>query len=53
MNLTNLLKSLNKGCLLDVFLLLLAHHLQELIELYGVVQLVLTHTPHHLHQLSL
>jgi hypothetical protein len=53
MDLTNLLKSLNKGHLLDVLLLLLAHHLQELIEVYSILQLVLTHRPHHLHQLRL
>ena len=46
----NLLKSLHKILYVDVILLLLAHHLQELIELYRVVQLVFTHRSYHLQQ---
>ena len=46
----SLLKGLHQSINVDVILLLLAHHLQELVELYGVVQLVLTYKPHHLQQ---
>ena len=48
-----LLQSLRESLLTDLLLLLPAHHLQELVELDGVVQLVLTHRPHHVQQLLL
>ena len=48
-----LLKSLHQGSHVDIILLLLAHHLQEFIELDGVVQLVLAHGTHHRQQLFL
>ena len=50
LNNQNLLKSLNQSLHVDVILLLIAHHLEELIKLYRVVQLVFNHRPYHLQQ---
>ena len=50
LNYQNPLKSLHKSLHVDVIPLLLAHHLEKLIELYCVVQLVFTHRSDHLQQ---
>ena len=49
---SNLPKSLHQVLHVDFLIHLLAHHPEELIELYCAVQLVLTHRSDHLQQVT-